>query len=84
MRSDFSLNNNVKTVNQIPLFHIESNPSRFGSLLPTHTASALSNQSGQIPLHSVLISILNFLKTTRHADIRKIAPRSIAVEVLGW
>ena len=74
-------NNNVETVHQTSLFHIESNPDRLGLLLsPTHGQRS-QQESGRIKLQSVLINKLKFLKATRHTAIRKIViPRSMVVE----
>ena len=55
---------NVKTVNQTSLLHIESNLDRLGLLSPTHGQRS-QQQTGQIPLQSVLINKPEFLKA-RH------------------
>ena len=61
-----------------------SNLDRLGFLSPTHGQRS-QQQSGQIPLQSVLINKSKFLKATRRAVIRKIEiPRtSMVVEALG-
>ena len=59
---------NVKTVHQISLLHIESNPDRLGLLSPTHGERS-QQQSGQIKLQSVLINKPKFLKA-KHSFYR--------------
>ena len=60
---------NVKTVQQQPQLHMESNPDGLGSFSPT--GHCFQQQSGQIMLQSFLIKP-KFLKTTRHAEIKKL------------
>ena len=75
---------NVQTVQQMSLFHIESNPDRLGLLSPTHSPRSQS-QSGQITLQSVLINKSKFLKATHPTEKRKTEiPRSMVVEALSW
>ena len=60
-------NNNVKTVRQTSLLHIESNLDRLGLLSPTHDQRS-QQQSGQITLQSVLINNSKFLKATHRTE----------------
>ena len=64
----------VKTVHQIPLLPIESNLDRLRLLPPTHGERS-QQQSGQITFQSVLINKPKFLRTTRHAERRKLEYR---------
>ena len=71
--------NNVKTVNQTSLLHIESNLDLLGLLSPTHDQRS-QQQSGRITLQPVLINKSEFLKATHCTKIRKI---EIHTEVHG-
>ena len=74
----------IETVYQISFFYIESNPDRLGLLSPTHGQRS-QQQSGQIPLQSVLIRNSKFLMTTHHTEMGKIEIlRSTGVEALSW
>ena len=76
--------NNVKTVHQTSLLHLESNLDRLGLLSPTHGQRS-QQQSGHITLQSVLINKPKLFKVTSHAEIRKVEiSTSMVVETLSW
>ena len=76
--------NNIKTVHQISLLHIESSLDRLGLLSPTHDQRS-RQQSVQFTLRPVLINTSKFLKVTHRTRIRKIEiPRSMVAEALSW
>ena len=75
---------NVKTVHQTSLLHIENKLDRLGLLSLTQVQRS-QQQSGKITFQSVLINKPEFLKATRHSEIRKLQiPRSMVVKALNW
>ena len=76
--------NNIKTVHQTSLLHIESSLDRLGLLSPTHD-QRFRQRSVQLTLQPVLINTSKFLKVTHRTRITKIEiPRSMVAEALSW
>ena len=79
--------NNIRTVHQTSLFHVESNLDRLGLLSPTHDQRS-QQQRGQITLQSILINKPKFLETKWHAGDEEncsvVVPRSKVVEASSW
>ena len=65
--------NNIKTVHQTSLLHIENNLDRLGMLSPTHDQRS-QQKNGKITLQLVLINKSKFLKAIHCTEIRKKLP----------